>query len=81
MRFSSLSAPGHFSDLALLEFATLGLNCFFDLEACDNPYKEYEIMLKKIDELVRLLNVRVCQANQQLLTISEVTEIRKKLSA
>ncbi len=80
MRFSSLSEPGHFSDLEPLEFTTLGLNCFFDLETCDDPYKKYEIMLKKIDELVRLLNVKVYRSNQQLLTISDVTEIRNKLS-
>ncbi len=81
MRFASLSAPGHFSDFEKLTFTTLGLNCFFDLEACEDPYKEYEIMLKKIDELVRLQNVRVYQSNRQLLTISDVTELRKKLSA
>ncbi|MCP4485873.1 MAG: hypothetical protein GY820_00885 [Gammaproteobacteria bacterium] len=79
MRFSSLSAPGHFADFERPKFTTVGLNCFFDLEACDNPYKEYEIMLKKIDELVRLLNVWVYQSNRQLLTISDVNEIRNKL--
>ena len=79
--FASLSEPGHFSNLDTLEFATLGLNCFFDLESCDDPFKNYETMLKKIDELVRLLGVRVYQSNQQLLTISDVTEIRNKLSS
>ncbi len=80
IRFSSLSEPGHFSDSELPEFTTLGLNCFFDIEICNDPYKNYEIMLKKVDELVRLLNIKVYRSNQQLLTISDVTEIRNKLS-
>jgi len=77
---ASLSAPGHFSDLESAEFTTLGLNCFINLEIDENVFKNYEIMLKKIDELVRLLNFKVYQSNQQLLTISDVTEIRNKLS-
>ena len=79
--FASLSEPGHFSDMDKLEFTSLGLNCFIDLALCDDPFKSYETMLKKIDELVRLLGVKVYQSNQQLLTISDVTEIRKKLSS
>jgi len=78
---ASLSEPGHFSDMDQLEFSSLGLNCFIDLAVCDDPFKSYETMLKKIDELVRLLGVKVYQSNQQLLTISDVTEIRKKLSS
>ncbi|MCP3687583.1 MAG: hypothetical protein GY784_04140 [Gammaproteobacteria bacterium] len=81
MRFSSLSEPGHFSDFDKLTFTTLGLNCFFDSEACAGPDAEYETMLEKVDELVRLLNVKVYQSNRQLLTISDVAELRKKLSA
>lgn len=77
---ASLSAPGHFSDLESAEFTTLGLNCFINIEIDENVFKNYEIMLKKIDELVRLLNFKVYQSNQQLLTISDVTEIRNKLS-
>ena len=77
---ASLSAPGHFSTLESLEFTTLGLNFFINLEEDENAFGNYEVMLKKIDELVRLLNVKVYQSDQQLLTISEVTEIRQKLS-
>ncbi|MCP4431336.1 MAG: hypothetical protein GY806_10185 [Gammaproteobacteria bacterium] len=76
---ANLSQPGHFSDLESEEFTTLGLNCFINLESNDNAFKNYEKMLKKIDELVRLLNFKVYQSNQQLLTISEVTDIRKNL--
>ena len=76
---SSLSAPGHFSDIDRLEFSTLGLNCFIDLKNNHDAEKSYELMLKKIDELVRLLNVKVYQPNHELLTISNVTEVRKML--
>ena len=76
---ANLSEPGHFSDIESLEFTTLGLNCFINLESNENAFKNYEKMLKKIDELVRLLNFKVYQPDQQLLTISEVTDIRKKL--
>ncbi len=78
---ANLSEPGHFSDLDKPEFTTLGLNCFINLETDDNAFKNYEIMLKKIDELVRLLNFKVYQSNRQLLTISDVTDIRNKLSS
>ena len=78
---ANLSEPGHFSDLDSAEFTALGLNCFINLETDDNALKNYETMLKKIDELVRLLNFKVYQSNRQLLTISDVTDIRKKLSS
>lgn len=77
---ASLSSPGHFSDLEELEFTTIGLNCYFDRDNCVDAFKNYELMLKKIDELVRLLSIKVYQSNQQLLTISDVTEIRQQLS-
>ena len=78
---ASLSPPGHFSEIESLEFTTLGLNCFINPESDGSAFKNYEVMLKKIDELVRLLNVKVYQSNQQLLTISEVTDIRRRLSS
>ena len=37
-------------------------------------------MLKKIDELVRLLNLKVYKPTQELLTISDVNDAREKLS-
>lgn len=77
---ASLSAPGDFSALERLEFTTLGLNCFIDLEVCDNPRVAFEAMLKKIDELVRMLNVKVYKPSQELLTISDVTSVRDQLS-
>ncbi len=77
---ASLSAPGDFGTLEQLDFTTIGLNCFVDLDVCDNPGLGYEAMLKKIDELVRMLNVKVYKPNQELLTISDVTGVREKLS-
>lgn len=77
---ASLTAPGDFSDIEKLEFATLGFNCFIDLDLCKNPRLAFEAMLKKIDELVRLLNVEVYKSNQDLLTIDDVTSVREKLA-
>ncbi len=78
-QIASLSAPGHFSDIEKLEFATLGFNCFIDLDSCKNPRLAYESMLKKIDELVRMLNVKVYKPSQELLTISDVSSVREQL--
>lgn len=77
---ASLSPPGDFSGIEELDFTTLGFNCFIDLDVCSNPRLAYEAMLKKIDELVRLLNVKVYKPSQELLTISDVTSIREQLS-
>lgn len=76
----SLTAPGHFFEIAQLDFATLGFNCFIDLDSCARPHLAYEAMLKKIDELVRMLNVKVYKPGQELLTLSDVTDIRENLA-
>jgi len=76
---ASLTAPGDFAEIDQLDFTTLGFNCFIDLDVCDNPPLAYEAMLKKIDELVRMLNVKVYKSNHELLTISDVTSIREQL--
>ena len=78
-QIASLSAPGNFFEIEELNFATLGFNFFIDLDACSNPRLAYETMLKKIDELVRILNVKVYKSGNELLTISDVTDIREKL--
>ena len=77
-RIASLTAPGDFSELENLA-STLGLNCYIDLDDCENPQQAYETLLKKIDELVRILNLKVFKPNQELLTISDVTDTRKSL--
>ena len=74
---SSLSSPGHFSDIDQLEFTSLGFNCFIDTKSNHDVEISYELMLKKIDELVRLLNVKVYQTSHELLTISDITQVRK----
>jgi FtsZ-interacting cell division protein ZipA len=77
---ASLSEPGNFFEIDDLNFVTLGFNCFIDLDSCANPRLAYESMLKKIDELVRILNVKVYKPDHELLTINDVTEIREKLA-
>jgi len=79
-RVASLSAPGDFAAIEELDFTTVGLNCFIDLDDCSNPALAYEAMLKKIDELVRMLNVKVYKPSQELLTISDVTSVRQQLA-
>ncbi|HUV23201.1 MAG TPA: cell division protein ZipA C-terminal FtsZ-binding domain-containing protein [Gammaproteobacteria bacterium] len=78
-RIASLSEPGDFLQIENLDFSTLGLNCFIDLDDCENPQQAYESLLKKVDELVRLLNLKVFKPSQELLTISDVTDTRKSL--
>ena len=77
---ASLTAPGDFSEIEKLEFATLGFNCFIDLDSCNSPRLAYEVMLQKIDDLVRILNVEVYKPNQDLLNVSDVTSMREKLA-
>jgi FtsZ-interacting cell division protein ZipA len=76
---ASLSAPGHFSDMGQLDFSTLGFNCFIDIESNHDAEISYELMLKKVDELVRLLDVKVYQSNHELLTMANITQVRKNL--
>ena len=77
---ASLSDPGHFSEIEKLDFATLGFNCFIDLDTCEHPRRSYESMLNKIDELAGLMNVKVYLPNQDLLAIDDVTRVREKLA-
>ena len=77
---ASLSDPGHFNEIERLDFATLGFNCFIDLDTCEHPRRSYESMLNKIDELAGLMNVKVYLPNQDLLAIGDVTRIREKLA-
>ncbi|MBL7003414.1 MAG: hypothetical protein ISR69_05250 [Gammaproteobacteria bacterium] len=45
----------------------------------ENANKSYEIMLKVIDKLTQHLHVKVYNQNQSLLTLEDITLIRKKL--
>lgn len=78
---ASLSAPGHFADIDNTDFSTLGFYCFIDLISNHHAPACYERMLNKIDELVRLLDVKVYRTNHHLLTISDVTRARLKLKS
>ena len=79
-QIAGLSEPGNFFAIEELDFVTLGFNCYIDLDSCETPRLAYESMLKKIDELVRILNLKVYKPDHELLTISDVTEIREKLA-
>jgi FtsZ-interacting cell division protein ZipA len=79
-QIASLSAPGKFSEIEELDFVTLGFNCFIDLDFSSSPCLAYESMLKKIDELVHVLDVKVYKPDHELLTLSDVTDIREKLA-
>ena len=76
-RVLSLSEPGDFNDYQSIGFKTCGLHCYIDLDDCEDVRNAYELLLKKVDKIVRVLNVKVYTAEQQLLTISDVTETRK----
>ena len=79
-QIASLRAPGNFFEIEDPNFVTLGFNCFIDLDSCTTPGLAYESMLKKIDELVRVLNVKVYKPDYELLTLSDVTDTREKLA-
>ena len=79
-QIASLSAPGNFLEIEDLNFVTLGFNCFIDLDSSTSPRLAYESMLKKIDQLVSVLNLKVYKPGHELLTLSDVTDIREKLA-
>jgi len=74
----NLTSSGSFSDLSE-QALSQGLVCCINLEKCEFPLDCYELMLKKVDELVRLLDLKVYDQNDELLTLQHVTDIRKKL--
>jgi FtsZ-interacting cell division protein ZipA len=80
-RISNLSPPGNFSNLGNIDFTCLGLNCFIRLDEDGNHRHNYEVMLKKIDELVRMMGLKVYLDNRQLLTLKDITDAREKLDA
>ena len=76
----NLTTAGSFQGISEEEFTTQGLVCCINLSECSLPLGCYEILLKKIDELVRILDLKVYSNELDLLTLQHVTEIRKKLS-
>ena len=45
----------------------------------DDQFDNNQLLKKKVDELVRILNLKVFKPSQELLTISDVTDTRKSL--
>ena len=79
--FADMTESGSFSGISDQQFHTYGIVCLFDISACEQPRSCYELMLKKVDELVRMLDLKVYNENLQLLTLQHVTETRDKLKA
>lgn len=77
----NLSIDGSFENIQEEQFTSQGLVCCIKLDECSQPFSCYETMLKKVDELVRILDLKVYSHNLDLLTLQHVTEIRKQLLA
>ena len=75
----NLTAEGSFKQIDEAQFTSQGLVCCINLSECTKPLGCYEIMLKKVDELVRILELKVYSHELDLLTLQHVTDIRKKL--
>ncbi len=77
--FGDLSETGSFASIEDPQFSSYGIVGFFDLSTCEEPRVCYELMLKKTDELVRMLDLKVYNQDLQLLTLQHVTETRERL--
>ncbi len=75
----NLTLDGSFQSINDEQFTSYGLVCCINLNDCSQPLGCYEIMLKKVDELVRILDLKVYSQDLDLLTLQHVTDIRKKL--
>ncbi len=77
---SALTQDGSLEDLDDPEYFSHGLVCYFSRKDCQEPIRCYEAMLKKIDELVRILDMKVYDEHMQLLTLKHVTDTRSRLA-
>lgn len=75
----NLRANGTFKGIDEDDFTTHGLVCFINIAECHYPLGSYEAMLKKVDELVRVLELKVYSDEFELLTLQHVTDIRRRL--
>lgn len=75
----NLTAEGSFQAIDDEQFTSHGLVCCINLTDCSLPLGCYETMLKKVDELVRILDLKVYSQDLDLLTLQHVTDIRKKI--
>lgn len=81
LMLANMTLSGSLQEIEDEDFNAYGLLCYFDTRSCDDAAASYELMLKKIDELVRVLNLKVYDQNLQLLTLQHVTEIRQRLKS
>ena len=80
-KLANMTASGSFKDLQDPQFYTYGMVCFFDCSCYEKPQSCYEVMLKKVDELVRMMDLKVYDEDLQLLTLQHVTNTRNRLRA
>lgn len=80
-KLANMTASGSFENLEDPQFFTYGMVCFFDCASYEQPQSCYELMLKKVDELVRILDLKVYNEDLQLLTLQHVTDTRNRLRA
>jgi FtsZ-interacting cell division protein ZipA len=78
---ASLTDDGSLAKINDAQYSTPGLVCYFDMASCKQPMACYEFMLKKIDELVRELNLKVYDEDLQLLTLQHVTDTRRQINS
>jgi FtsZ-interacting cell division protein ZipA len=76
----ALSADGSLGGLDDPDFFTHGLVCWFDRARVASAAACYELMLKKLDELVRATDMKVYDEQLHLLTLRQVTETRNRLA-
>lgn len=75
----NMTASGSFNKINDPGFCSAGLVCYFDKKQCKQPVRSYDLMLKTIDELVKVLDLKVYNQDFQLLTLQHVTEIRTRI--
>lgn len=79
LMLADLTASGSFDGIDDEAYSSPGLVCYFEIRQSLNPLGCYDVMLKKIDELVRLLDLKVYSQDLELLTLQHVTTIREQL--
>ncbi len=78
-RFINMTLEGSFKNIADPQFYTYGIACFYDVTQVDLALTCYELMLQKIDELVRVLELKVYNHDLELLTLEAVKATRDSL--
>lgn len=76
---ADMTESGSFRDIRNDNYRCSGFICFFNTSETSTPVEDYEKMLKVIDELVRLLNLKVYSQDLQLLTLQHVSDTRERV--